>query len=164
LPSFVSAAAAGVNDRSPPCCHRGLAYHPFTDGQRYAILAVCPCGAAEEVRRGGDRSRPGRSLARPLLFPEGCVIAERTVLAEALHQLADAASRCDRFHAVLDVGGVRVELRVGPLVPEAKPDRPAEPYSEMEQEILARCSKKPSQVAFHLTVAHGHGYYWAQPR
>jgi hypothetical protein len=51
--------------------------------------------------------------------------------------LADAASRCDRFHAVLDVGGVRVELRVGPLAPEAKTDRPAETYSEMEQELLA---------------------------
>jgi hypothetical protein len=35
--------------RCPACRKRGLAYRPFTDGQRYVILAVCRCGAAEEV-------------------------------------------------------------------------------------------------------------------
>jgi hypothetical protein len=35
--------------RCPACRKRGLAYHRFTDGRRYVVLAVCRCGAAEEV-------------------------------------------------------------------------------------------------------------------
>jgi hypothetical protein len=35
--------------RCPACRRRGLSYRPFTDGRRYVVLAVCRCGAAEEV-------------------------------------------------------------------------------------------------------------------
>lgn len=33
----------------PECGRRSLQLHPFRQGRQYRCLAVCPCGAAEEV-------------------------------------------------------------------------------------------------------------------
>jgi hypothetical protein len=52
LPSFVSAAAAAVNDLRLRCCHRGLSDRPFPDGRRYVALAAGPCGAPAVVSTG----------------------------------------------------------------------------------------------------------------
>jgi hypothetical protein len=54
-PPHLSPRAAAIDRRlchalrCPGCRRRGLTYRPFTDGRRYVVLAVCRCGAAEEV-------------------------------------------------------------------------------------------------------------------
>jgi hypothetical protein len=54
-PPQLTARAASIDRhlcralRCPACRRRGLSYRPFTDGRRYVVLAVCRCGAAEQV-------------------------------------------------------------------------------------------------------------------
>jgi hypothetical protein len=54
-PPHLSAQAQSIDRqlcrqlRCPACKRRGLSYQPFHGAGRYVVLAVCRCGAAEEV-------------------------------------------------------------------------------------------------------------------
>jgi hypothetical protein len=54
-PPHVSADCLAIDrrvcrqSRCPACRKRGLAFRPYHCGQRYRGLAVCSCGAGEEI-------------------------------------------------------------------------------------------------------------------